>query len=93
MVLNITLPVYPCDHRNFGHYTQTVGEIFLKDVHRFVFLFGIFLFAFSAALHLSLRGEVSTECNQTSTDADGLIFTNESTCVQRRTSDEFPLMG
>lgn len=79
----------PCD-RPFGHYTQTVRAVFMHDIFQFFFLFVIFLFAFSGALFMSLRGESDSVCNNGSIPDQDTISGHNVSCAYVSNIELFP---
>ena len=54
------MSLFSCN-RSTGAYTQILFQIIVQDIIQFGSIFSVFLFSFSGAFYLALRGEVRNE--------------------------------
>ena len=73
-------------YRSTGVYVQILPKIVLRDIIPFAALFSLFLFAFTGALYLSLRGEEFTTTVVTASNCSS--STDDGNCVQNTTTVE-----
>ena len=54
------MSVLPYCYRSTGAYVQILFQVLLRDMIQFGTIFAVFLFSFSGAFYLALRGEVKS---------------------------------
>ena len=79
------LPIMNILFRSTGAYMQILFQILIQDMIQFGTIFSVFLFSFSGAFYLALRGEVRgqegnsscVDCNLTSVENGSMTATDE----------------